>query len=175
MDLRKIARDSAQTLANYLTYQAVRVVLEQLMETNPPAAQNLREFFATASFQGDSEVYLHRLMQGNPEMAFRIMTVRDHLAENIPEFLPEMVRSQVHNSNLDQRKTLFERLTQVSPEATQQAAAHPAQPQHPECESPLLPVEVPVEVPVEKSVEMPVELPIELRSLPTDETPDVAA
>ncbi|MGA1264373.1 MAG: chaperonin family protein RbcX [Prochlorothrix sp.] len=147
MDLRKIARDSAQTLANYLTYQSVRVVLEQLMETNPPAAQRLREFFATASFQGDSELYLQRLMGEDQEMAFRIMTVRDHLATNIPEFLPEMVRSQVQNSNLDQRKSLFERLTQVLPDA-----AGAASPSHPEFD-----------------------LPLELRSLPDDEATDAAA
>ncbi|KKI98153.1 chaperonin family protein RbcX [Prochlorothrix hollandica] len=113
MDLRKISRDSAQTLANYLTYQAVRVVLDQLTETNPPQSLWLREFSAQISFQQGSEDYLQHLMQANQELAFRIMTVRDHLATNIPEFLPEMVRSQVQEANLQQRKVFFERLTQT--------------------------------------------------------------
>lgn len=113
MDLRQIARDCAQTLANYLTYQSVRVVLEQLAETDPPTGLWLREFSAHTSFQQEGEEYLQRLMAERQELAFRIMTVRDHLAENIPEFLPDMVRSQVQQANLAQRKTLFERMTQT--------------------------------------------------------------
>ncbi|MEM8605046.1 MAG: chaperonin family protein RbcX [Cyanobacteria bacterium P01_H01_bin.121] len=111
MDLRKIAKDSAQTLTNYLTFQAVKTVIEQLSETDPPVAIWLRQFSADFSFQKDSEFYIQQLLKNRQELGFRVMTVREHLADNIPEFLTEMVKSQVHTANLDQRRHLFERLT----------------------------------------------------------------
>ena len=116
MDLPNIARATAQTLVNYLTYQAVRLVVEQLTETNPPVALWLRQFSQDVSFQTGSEDYLQVLMRERQDLALRIMTVRQHLAENIPEFLPEMARSFMQDANLNQRRLLFERLTQTPPD-----------------------------------------------------------
>jgi hypothetical protein len=36
MDLKQPAKDTAKVLTSYLTFQAVKTVLNQLKETNPP-------------------------------------------------------------------------------------------------------------------------------------------
>jgi hypothetical protein len=36
MDLKRVAKNTAKTLISYLTYQALRIVLDQLGETDPP-------------------------------------------------------------------------------------------------------------------------------------------
>ncbi len=42
------------------------------------------------------------------------MTVREHLAEEILDFLPEMVRTGIRQANVEHRRHLLERLTQTS-------------------------------------------------------------
>jgi hypothetical protein len=49
MNLKQIAKDTAKTLQSYLTYQALRTVLAQLGETNPPLAVWLHNFSADKS------------------------------------------------------------------------------------------------------------------------------
>ena len=51
------------------------------------------------------------------ELALRIMTVRESIAEQTLEFLPELVASGVKQDNLAHRRHLLERLTRSSDEA----------------------------------------------------------
>ena len=46
-------------------------------------------------------------------MAMRIMTVRQHIAEEICEFLPEMVIASLQQANMEHRRQHLERLTQL--------------------------------------------------------------
>jgi hypothetical protein len=134
MDLKRIARDTAKTLTSYLTYQAVRVVLDQLRETDPPKAFWLNRFSTQSRIQ-DGEAYLQALLRENQALAFRVMTVRAHLAEEIADFLPEMVRSDIGQANIEHRREYLERITQLS-SANPSVNIEPANPEAaPESES----------------------------------------
>jgi hypothetical protein len=124
MDLKRIAKDTVKTLISYLTYQALRTVIEQLRETDPPQAYWLQGFSSQTSIQ-DGEVYLQALFQERQDIAFRILTVREHLAEEIADFLPEMLRTTIQHANTEQRRHQLERLTQVD---ISTPAVHPEQP-----------------------------------------------
>lgn len=113
MDIKQVAKDTSRVLGSYLTYQAVRVVVNQLRETNPGLAIWLSGFSSTGKIQ-DGEAYLQELLQTNQELAFRIMTVREHLAEEVTEFLPEMVRSGIQQANMGHRRQYLERITQLN-------------------------------------------------------------
>ncbi|AFY47014.1 RbcX protein [Nostoc sp. PCC 7524] len=128
MDLKQIAKDTAKTLQSYLTYQALRTVLAQLSETNPPLAHWLQNF--SAGKIQDGEAYLDQLFREKPDLALRIMTVREHIAEEVTEFLPEMVLSGIQKANMEQRRQHLERMTQLSlshpsPESEQQKISDP--------------------------------------------------
>jgi len=112
MDLKKISKDTAKVLMSYLTYQAVRVIVGQLSETNPPLSIWLNGFSSTGKIQ-DGEAYLAELLQENQELAFRVMTVRAHLAEEVTDYLPEMVRTGIQQANMDHRRQYLERITQL--------------------------------------------------------------
>ncbi len=112
MDIKKVAKDTAKVLTSYLTYQAVRTVTNQLRETNPPLAIWLSGFSSTGKIQ-DGEAYLQELLQENKELAFRVMTVREHLAEEVAEYLPEMVRSGIQKANMEHRRGYLEKITQL--------------------------------------------------------------
>jgi O-methyltransferase involved in polyketide biosynthesis len=112
MDLKQAAKDTAKVLTSYLTFQAVKTVLDQLKETNPAQAYWLNTFSSKAALQ-DGEAYLKALMQERPEFAMRIMTVRQHIAEEICEFLPEMVIASIQQANMENRRQHLERLTQL--------------------------------------------------------------
>lgn len=112
MDIKKVAKDTAKVLTSYLTYQAVRTVTNQLRETNPPLAIWLSGFSSTGKIQ-DGEAYLQELLQENKELAFRVMTVREHLAEEVTEYLPEMVRSGIQKANMEHRRGYLEKITQL--------------------------------------------------------------
>jgi hypothetical protein len=114
MDLKNIAKDTAKVLISYLTYRAVRVVVAQLSETNPPLSIWLSQFSSTGKVQ-DGEAYLKELIQENQDLAFRIMTVRAHLADEVTEFLPEMARSGIQQANMEHRRDYLERITQLQP------------------------------------------------------------
>ena len=121
MDLKKISKDTAKVLMSYLTYQAVRVIVGQLSETNPPLSIWLNGFSSTGKIQ-DGEAYLAELLQENQELAFRVMTVRAHLAEEVTDYLPEMVRTGIQQANVDHRRQYLERITQL-PSAPKQSNA----------------------------------------------------
>lgn len=75
MEMPRISRDTARMLVNYLTYQAVCVIRDQLAETNPAGAYRLQVFSAEFSFQ-DGEAYLAALLNHDRELGLRVMTVR---------------------------------------------------------------------------------------------------
>jgi RbcX protein len=117
MEFKKIAQETAKTLRSYLTYQAVRLISQQLGETNPRQAIWLGEFSKSHSIQ-DSDHYLEAMMAENKELVLRILAVRENLAEEVLEFLPEMVLTQIKQSNGEHRRSLLERLTQVDISST---------------------------------------------------------
>ncbi|MBW4695539.1 MAG: chaperonin family protein RbcX [Lyngbya sp. HA4199-MV5] len=112
MDLKQIAKDTAKTLVSYLTYQSVRTVIAQLSETDPPQAFWLQNFSSREKIQ-DGEAYLKALFQERQDLAFRILTVREHLAEEIADVLPELLRTSIQQANMDQRRQQLERMTQM--------------------------------------------------------------
>jgi hypothetical protein len=112
MDHKQIAQNTAKVVQSYLTYQAVCLIIEQLTETNPGQAIWLREFSAGNKLQ-NAEVYLSELMQENKELVLRILTVRESIAADIMEFIPEMVRTGIAQANMQQRCQILERLTQT--------------------------------------------------------------
>nr|AVV62432.1 chaperonin-like protein [Sherwoodiella mauiensis HA4860-CV1] len=113
MDIKQIAKDTAKTLSSYLTYQAMRTVLAQLHETNPPLALWLHQFSATNRIQ-NGELYIEELFRENPDLALRIMTIRELLAEEVTEYLPEMVKMEIQRANMQHRRQHLERITQFS-------------------------------------------------------------
>ena len=121
MDLKKIANDTTKTLVSYLTYQAVKVVYEQLDEMEPKRAYWLHQFASSESIK-DGDRFIEALFRERPDLAFRILTVREALMDGIVDFLPDMLRSQMSQANLKQRSQQLERMTQVSTEGN-----HPEQ------------------------------------------------
>jgi RbcX protein len=113
MNLKQIAKDTTKTLISYLTYRALKVVFEQLDETDPKRSYMLHQFAARVSVQ-DGEKFLRELFSEDQELAFRILTVREHLAIELSEYLPEMLRSTMQQANMDQRKQQLERMTQLT-------------------------------------------------------------
>ena len=113
MQSKDITKDTARVVQNYLTYKAVMLVIEQLAETNPAEAIWLRQYSSGGKLR-DAEFYLEEIMSESrgKELALRIMTVRNSLAEQTLEFLPEMVASDIKKDNLIHRRSLLERLTQ---------------------------------------------------------------
>ena len=116
MNSKKIAQDTAKALQDYLTYQAVKVIVAQLTETNPGEAIWLRKYSSDGKLQ-DGEAYIKGLMSEieGKKLVIRILTVRDDLAEQVLEYLPEMVSTSIKQANLVHRRHLLERLTQSSP------------------------------------------------------------
>ncbi|MBE9063032.1 chaperonin family protein RbcX [cf. Phormidesmis sp. LEGE 11477] len=126
MDLKRIAKDTAQVLTSYLTYQAVRTVLGQLKETNLPRHRWLHEFSSREKLQ-DGEAYIKSLFQEAPDLALRVMTVRLHVAEEVSEFLPEMVTTQIQQANMEHRKKHLEKITQMTSEDLAASVDRPEQ------------------------------------------------
>ncbi|WP_322878381.1 RuBisCO chaperone RbcX [Pseudocalidococcus azoricus] len=124
MDVKHVAKETAKTLISYLTYQAVRTVIAQLDETDPPRSLWLQRFTTKERVQ-DGERYLQDLFQEKQDLAFRILTVREDLADQVADFLPEMLRTGIQKANLHQRCQQLERMTQV---ATPQASPETSSP-----------------------------------------------
>ncbi|MFM7470395.1 MAG: RuBisCO chaperone RbcX [Nodosilinea sp.] len=112
MDFKQAAKDTARVISSYLTFHAVKTVLGQLKETNPAEAYWLNSFSTQAALQ-DGETYLKTLLQERADLAMRIMTVRQHIAEDICEFLPEMVVTSIQQANMNHRRQHLERLTRL--------------------------------------------------------------
>ena len=96
---KKVAQDTAKVLQSYLTYQAVRTIIDQLSETNPTLAIWLSHYTSSHSIQ-DGEAYIAGLMTENKELVL--------------EFLPEMVKTAIINDNTEHRRQLLERLTRTA-------------------------------------------------------------
>jgi len=111
---KQIATETAKVLQSYLTYQAVKTIIAQLSETNPPMSLWLTEYSSGNRLQ-DGESYLQGLMLEHKDLVLRILEVREHLAEQVLDFLPAMVRQNLEQSRLDNRRQLLERLTQSFP------------------------------------------------------------
>ena len=118
MQPKDIAKDTAKVVQNFLTYKAVQLVIAQLAETNPRESIWLRQYSSGGKLR-DAEAYLQEIMSQprGKELALRIMTVRESIAEQTLEFLPEMVKSTVMKDNLTHRRHLLERLTRTSDES----------------------------------------------------------
>lgn len=112
MDVKQVAKNTVKTVITYLTYEAVKTVFAQLDETDPPRAYWLHQFSSREKIQ-NGEAYLEALFQENPSLAFRILTVREALAQEIVEFFPEMILSGIQQSNMNQRRQQLERMTQM--------------------------------------------------------------
>ncbi len=112
MDVKRVAKNTVKTVISYLTYEAVKTVFAQLDETDPPRAYWLHQFSSREKIQ-NGEAYLEALFQESPDLAFRILTVREALAQEIVEFLPEMILTGVKESNMNQRRQQLERMTQM--------------------------------------------------------------
>ena len=117
MQPKDIAKDTAKVVQNFLTYKAVQLVIAQLAETNPRESIWLRQYSSGGKLR-DAEAYLQEIMSEprGKELALRIMSVRESIAEQTLEFLPEMVKSTVMKDNLTHRRHLLERLTRTSDE-----------------------------------------------------------
>ncbi|MCS6960375.1 MAG: chaperonin family protein RbcX [Pseudanabaenaceae cyanobacterium SKYGB_i_bin29] len=113
MDINQVAKATTKTLISYLTYEAMRIVAMQLDQTNPPLAHWLRGFSSTGKLQ-DGDMYLEEMLQANQEIAFRLMVVRQHLAQEIADFLPEMLRSGVEASNTKLKCAHLDRLVNAT-------------------------------------------------------------
>ena len=112
MSYKQVVKDTAKVLQSYLTYQAVRIIINQLRETNPGQSIWLSHYSDRQKVQ-DSDNYLNALMKEDKELVLRILTVRKDLAEQVLEFLPEMVNSNISESNMEHRRHLLELLTQT--------------------------------------------------------------
>lgn len=113
MDYKQVAKDTAKVLQSYLTYQAVRIIISQLKQTNPQQAIWLSHYSDRTKVQ-DSENYINSLMGEDKELVLRILTVRQDLAERVLEFLPEMTMTGIAQANMEHRRHLLERLTQTA-------------------------------------------------------------
>jgi superfamily I DNA and RNA helicase len=113
MEINRIAKETTKVMISYLTYQAVRTVINQLGETNKPLGFWLHNFSTSERIQ-DSDAYLRDLLEEHQELAFRVMTVREHLAEEVTEYLPEMVCTGIKQANIETRCRHLERMTQIS-------------------------------------------------------------
>lgn len=116
MQTKQVAEATTKVLKSYLTYQAVRHIQSELAETNPPQAIWLGQYASTQNIQ-DGEAFIEGLLGINKELVLRILTVREYIADNVVDFLPEMVRTSIGQANIEHRRHLLERLTQTMPEA----------------------------------------------------------
>ncbi|TAH17050.1 MAG: RbcX chaperonin protein [Oscillatoriales cyanobacterium] len=99
---------------SFCTFQkSVRIVVAQLSETNPPLAIWLNDFSTKGKIQ-DGEAYIEELLRENQDLGFRIMTVREYLAHDVTEFLPEMVCTGIQQANMEHRRQHLERITQLN-------------------------------------------------------------
>ncbi|PSB03433.1 RuBisCO chaperone RbcX [Merismopedia glauca] len=112
MDLKQVAKDTVKVINSYLTYQAVRIIIGQLTETNPPLAYWLSNFSGQDKIQ-DGEAYIQALLREKQDLAWRVMTVRQHLAEEVTDFLPEMVRTNIAEANIEHRRQHLEKIAQI--------------------------------------------------------------
>ena len=112
MDIKRSTKSTANMLINFLTFEAVKTIGEQLQETDKLKALWFNQFSTRERLQ-NGELYIKDLFAVNQEMAFRVMTVREHLANEILDFIPEMTRTGIQQSNMQLRRQHFERIMSV--------------------------------------------------------------
>jgi len=112
MDIKRSTKSTAKMLINFLTFEAVKTIAEQLEETDRLKALWFNQFSTRERLQ-NGELYIKDLFEVHQEMAFRVMTVREHLANEILEFLPEMTRTGIQQSNMQIRRQHFEKIMSV--------------------------------------------------------------
>ena len=112
MDIKRSTKSTANMLINFLTFEAVKTIGEQLQETDKLKALWFNQFSTRERLQ-NGELYIKDLFAVNQEMAFRVMTVREYLANEILEFLPEMTRTGIQQSNRQLRRQHFEHIMSV--------------------------------------------------------------
>ncbi len=109
MDIKRSTKSISSMLINFLTYEAVKTVSEQLQETDRLKALWFNQFSTREKIQ-NGELYIKELLEVHQDLAFRIMTVREHLANEILDFLPEMTRTGIQQSNMQLRCQHLDRL-----------------------------------------------------------------
>nr|BBO60697.1 RbcX [Pseudanabaena galeata SAG 13.83] len=112
MDIKRSTKSTANMLINFLTFEAVKTIGEQLQETDKLKALWFNQFSTRERLQ-NGELYIKDLFAVHQEMAFRVMTVREDLANEILDFLPEMTRSGIQQSNMQLRRQHFEHIMSV--------------------------------------------------------------
>ena len=112
MDIKRSTKSTAKMLINFLTFEAVKTIAEQLEETDRLKALWFNQFSTRERLQ-NGELYIKDLFGVNQEMAFRVMTVREHLANEILDFIPEMARTGIQQSNMQLRRQHFEHIMNV--------------------------------------------------------------
>ena len=112
MDIKRSTKSTANMLINFLTFEAVKTIAEQLEETDKLKALWFNQFSTKQRLQ-NGELYIKDLFGVNQEMAFRVMTVREHLANEILDFIPEMTRTGIQQSNMQLRRQHFEKIMSV--------------------------------------------------------------
>ena len=137
MDIKRSTKSTAKMLINFLTFEAVKTIAEQLEETDKLKALWFNQFSTRERLQ-NGELYIKDLFAVHQEMAFRVMTVREHLANEILEFLPEMTRTGIQQSNMQLRRQHFEKIMSA-----------PASKGYAECENLEPSSETNLEVPLE--------------------------
>ncbi len=118
MDVKQIAKATSRMLMSYLTYESVRLVLAQLQETDPPRALWFQQFSTREKIQ-DGDRYLTELLVAHQELALRVMTVREHLAEEVLDYMPEMTRAAIQQANLGLRCSHLEKIVNAPPPVEQ--------------------------------------------------------
>nr|AIG20524.1 RbcX [Pseudanabaena galeata CHAB7037] len=112
MDIKRSTKSTAKMLVNFLTFEAVKTIAEQLEETDKLKALWFNQFSTRERLQ-NGELYIKDLFAVHQEMAFRVMTVREHLANEILDFLPELTRTSIQESNMQLRRQHFEKIMSV--------------------------------------------------------------
>ncbi|MFS8897330.1 chaperonin family protein RbcX, partial [Synechococcus sp. R3-13] len=57
---------------------------------------------------------LRALLAERPELAYRIMTVREHIAAEVVDYLPEMAKAGIQQANMEHRRNHLERITSAT-------------------------------------------------------------
>jgi predicted transcriptional regulator len=109
MDIKRSTKSISSMLINFLTYEAVKTVSEQLQETDRLKALWFNQFSTREKIQ-NGELYIKELLEVHQDLAFRVMTVREHLANEVLDFLPEMTRTGLQQSNMQLRCQHLDRL-----------------------------------------------------------------
>ena len=112
MDIKRSTKSISSMLINFLTYEAVKTVHEQLLETDRLKALWFNQFSTREKIQ-NGELYIKELLEVHQDLAFRVMTVREHLATEVLDFLPEMTRTGIQQSNMQLRCQHLERIMSV--------------------------------------------------------------